>query len=94
MISAPLARNSDPITSHAAADEAKALRHEHQALILDCLKHQGPAGKDAIARRTGLTGVQVCRRLPELAHAFLIRETGANVRSDSGRAEREWEVVA
>lgn len=88
-----LARSSDPITSHAAATQAATLANAHCALILDCLRTQGPAGKDAIARRTGLTGVQVCRRLPDLARINAIRETGAQVRSDTGRAEWEWEAV-
>lgn len=88
-----LARNSDHITSHAAADACKALSSEHRAAILACLIEQGPAGKDTIARRTGLQGVQICRRLPELARAGLIRETGAQVCSDTGRLEREWEAV-
>jgi len=35
----PLARNSDPSTSHAAADDAKQLQARHHRIIVACLKH-------------------------------------------------------
>lgn len=89
----PLARSSDPSTSHGAADQAKELQARHQRLILDCLRKHGPCGKDAIAARTALTGVQVCRRTFELDGAGLIRDTGRKVKSTAGRLEREWEAV-
>ena len=92
--STPRARNSDPITSHAAADQAQAMRHQHHAAILACLGTVGALGKDEIAGFTKLTGVQVCRRLPELQKLGLVRPTGKTVRSDTGRQEREWEAVA
>ncbi len=37
-IATPLARNSDPITSHAAADQAQAMRKQHHAAILGALR--------------------------------------------------------
>ena len=89
----PLARSSDPSTSHGAADAAKELQARHHRLILDCLRKHGPCGKDAIAARTALTGVQVCRRTFELYGAGLIRATGRTVQSTAGRKEREWEAV-
>jgi predicted ArsR family transcriptional regulator len=89
----PLARNSDPITSHAAADACAGLRSRDKRLILGTLKRCGPMGKDAIAGHVGLTGVAVARRLPELERLGLVRATGKTVLSDTGRAEREWEAV-
>ena len=86
----PLARNSDPITSHAAADQAQAMRKQHHGAILACLSFAGAMGKDEIAHFTNLTGVQVCRRLPELQKLGLVRPTVRTVRSDTGRQEREW----
>ena len=88
----PLARNSDPITSHAAADQAQAMRHAHHTAILGALR-TGAMGKDDIAHFTALTGVQIARRLPELQKLGLVRPTGRTVRSDTGRQEREWEAV-
>ena len=91
--STPLARNIDPITSHAAADQAQAMRKQHHAAILACLYTIGPMGKDGIGSFTRLSGEQVCRRLPELQKLGLVRPTGRTVRSDTGRQEREWEAV-
>lgn len=90
---APLARSTDPATSHAAADAAADLRQRHQELIVDCLRKQGPAGKDGIARRCGITGVAVARRMTELARQGLAEPTGRTVASDTGRQEREWRAA-
>lgn len=89
----PLARSSDPSTSHGAADEAKQLQARHHRIIVACLKQYGPLGKDGIAARTNLTGVAVARRTVELERAKLIRWTGEHVKSTTGRQEREWAVV-
>jgi len=86
----PRARSSDPATSHAAARSAKELQADHCATIRAALDKYGPMGKDGIAARTRLDGVQVCRRLVELERANLVRATGRTVMSTAGRAEREW----
>ena len=86
----PLARSSDPVTSHLAAASAKQLQAKHQAKVLEALKANGPMGKSMIAVRSGLGDVAVCRRLPELERDGLIEQTGCTVKSGSGRAEREW----
>jgi hypothetical protein len=84
------ARRTDPSTSHEAAKTAPVA--EHQRLIMDALG-QGPAGASGIAARCGLLPHQVNRRIHELAKACRIVETGRTVRSNSGRAEREWRCV-
>jgi len=89
----PMARSSDPSTSHGAADAAKALQARHHRIILQTLRVHGPLGKDGIAARSHLEGVAVARRTTELARAGLIRETGKKVLSTAGRLEREWEVA-
>lgn len=89
----PLARNSDPGTSHAAADAAHELQARHHRIILTALREHGPAGKDRLAALTCLTGVQVCRRLSELDSLGLAKPTGKTVKSTSGRQEREWRAV-
>jgi DNA-binding transcriptional ArsR family regulator len=86
----PAARRTDPATSHAAARSARALAADHHARILDALRRHGRLGKDGIARATGLSGVAVARRLPELERAGLVTPTGRTVESDTGRQEREW----
>jgi predicted ArsR family transcriptional regulator len=90
VVAPPLARSTDPGTSHAAAASAKELQGQHHRLIVACLEQHGPLGKDGIAARTRLDGVQTCRRLTELARLGLIEWTGKTVSSTAGRAEREW----
>ena len=89
----PLSRVRDPQTSKAAAAAAGEAAKLHQQVVLATLEWYGPLGKDGIAARAALTGVQVCRRLTELHRAGLIVPTGRNVPSTAGRAEREWRLT-
>jgi predicted ArsR family transcriptional regulator len=89
----PLFRRTDPVTSKAAAADAKTFRGEHHAAILEALS-QGPAGASGIAARCGLVPHQIGKRLHELAKCGLIAETGNIVTSASGRGEREWKATA
>ena len=88
-----VARNSDPVTSWAAADSAKSLAAQHATIIIKALCKYGPLGKDGIATIIGLDSNQVARRLSELQRDHKIVLTGRNVQSKSGRAEREWKVM-
>jgi len=88
----PLFRRTDPVTSKAAAADAKSFRGEHHAAILEALS-QGPAGASGIAARCGLGPHQIGKRLHELAKCGRISETGKIVTSASGRGEREWRVL-
>ena len=88
------ARNTDPITSWQAANEAKDLAKAHVALILKTLMEQGPLGKDGIAFFAVLDGNQVARRLPEMERDGLVGLTGKNVKSIAKRAEREWYAIS
>lgn len=89
----PMARMRDPGTSHMAAAQAKELAKRHNRLILDALHMHGPLGKDGIASRTMLTGVQVARRLSDLEKAGMATPTGKTVASTTGRSEREWRLA-
>ena len=89
----PMARRTDPITSHQAAASAADLQQRHHDLIVRCLESHGALGKDGVAARTRLDGVAVCRRLAELQRLGRARPTGKCVQSTAGRAEREWESV-
>jgi len=88
----PLFRRTDPVTSKAAAADAKTFRGEHHAAILEALS-QGPAGASGIAARCGLGPHQIGKRLHELAKCGQITATGQIVTSASGRGEREWRVA-
>jgi len=86
----PMARRTDPVTSHLAAAQAKEMAAKHHRTILACLEAHGALGKDGIASRTQLTGHAVGKRLCELERMGLICTTGKTVLSTSGRQEREW----
>jgi len=88
------ARNTDPITSWQAADEAKDLAKAHAALILKTLIEQGPLGKDGIAFFAVMDGHQVARRLPEMERNGLVGLTGKTVKSYAKRQEREWYAIS
>jgi predicted ArsR family transcriptional regulator len=92
ILAMPQARRSDPQTSHAAAASAKDLAKQHCVLILGALR-SGPAGVDSIARQTKLSPYQVSKRMSELEDARAIKTTGRTVKSDAGRAQREWELA-
>lgn len=84
------ARNTDPDTSHEAANSID-FRNKHFKVILYVLTN--PMGKDGIAKLSGLSGEQVCRRLTEMERLKLVRPTGKKVKSDAGCNEREWEKI-
>lgn len=92
----PLARSSDPITSHLAAEGAIRFRQSHAQRILSALQDliagDGMTAKQ-IARSTGLTVVQVDRRLPELQRDGKARvvQLGGSDRVVNGF--RVWEAV-
>jgi predicted Rossmann fold nucleotide-binding protein DprA/Smf involved in DNA uptake len=85
------ARNSDPLTSHLAANETKTPVKHFQIVHLALIEH-GPMGKDGIAQKTGLDPNAVARRLPELQKMGLVTLTGKNVKSKADRLEREWKA--
>ncbi len=90
----PLARRSDPSTSHTAAAAARAMQKAHADEILACLRKYGPSGKTGIASRTCLDHIAVARRLPEMERHGLVALTGRKVLSAAGNPEREWTVAA
>ena len=89
----PRVRATDPLTSFEAAEAIKPVVSQHHQIILECLQTHGALGKDGIASLSGLDGNQVARRLNEMKIIGLIELTGNTVKSNSGRNEREWNVV-
>jgi hypothetical protein len=73
MFDLPRARNTDPATSHAAADRAVKFAGTHAERILAALKAVGTGTPVSISEKTGLTIVQIDRRLHELEKKGLIR---------------------
>jgi len=89
----PRVRTTDPLTSFEAAEAIKPVASQHHQIILECLQKHGALGKDGIAALTNLDGNQVARRLNEMKIIGLIELTGNTVKSNSGRNEREWNVI-
>ena len=87
----PRARNTDPTTSLAAADQADRITEKHYELIIQALKF-GSNGCSGIASLCGLHKSQVARRLSELESKGRIKLTGYVVTSNSNRIEREWRI--
>ena len=79
------ARRSDPPTSQAAAQAARAFAGGHFRKILDALAI-GQGTKDSIAARCGLTEQQVARRMHELVRGGLVLDVGEAV-SPTGNRE-------
>ena len=70
------ARRTDPQTSHDAASRAERFAASHAGRILAALKEHGPGTPAALSGHTGLTVVQIDRRLPELRVIGLAWPTG------------------
>jgi len=88
MLDIPRARATDPATSHMAADRSYSFYKSHAANILSAIKHRPGQTAAYYSAITGLTVVQIDRRLPEMERKGLIRTTGAIY-----NGYRAWEAV-
>lgn len=85
-----LARNSDPATSHLAAERVHEFAPTHIQSILRVLFKYGPLTVDQIAKLAWLDKQAVNKRLPDMARKGLATPTGDLRPSDSGRMARVW----
>lgn len=80
---APRARRTDPATSHRAAARACYFADSHKDRICKALawlaSMNQPATADRIATASGLTVVQVDRRLPEMERDEVVELTGQDI---------------
>ncbi len=83
----PRVRNTDPITSHMAADQAADLATKHHGIILQALEQPGTIYD--IAARTDLDHNAVARRMSELERMDLVFTEGKK-KGASGRMCRVW----
>jgi predicted ArsR family transcriptional regulator len=74
----PRARRADPPTSHAAASRAARFSESHAGRIHVALIGLKQATAHELAHATGLTVVQIDRRLPDLRAAGLARVAERN----------------
>jgi hypothetical protein len=84
------ARQSDPWTSHAAADRVHEFASGHIGMILACLRDHGPQTANELAGRLPLNSVQIARRLSDMEKKRLAAPTGHCRMSAAGRPERVW----
>lgn len=88
MLASTMARSTDPITSHQAARRASCFAESHAGRILRAIKHMPKQTAAYYSQMTGLTVVQIDRRLPELERKGLVRPTGAIY-----NGFRAWEAI-
>lgn len=70
----PRARNTDPCSSHKAAERTAEFRGKHEAAIFNAICESGPLGVNfkEIAQMTGMEPVAVARRLSAMGERKLI----------------------
>lgn len=98
MLLSTMARATDPATSHAAARRAKNFAESHAGRILAELRffkrHDATPTSKQLADATGLTLVQVDRRLPDLKALGLARVvTDMEGKEASFEGYRFWEAI-
>ena len=87
------ARESDPQTSHDAAESIVPFAHRHHGVILAALVRIGEGTFEEIARAAGLTPIQTWKRLSELDEKLrCIEKTGRTRPGSSGRQCTIWRV--
>ncbi len=88
-----LARTTDPVTSHMAAANALAFKGSHAERIFSALQRLRSATAHELSDATGLTVVQIDRRMPELLKAKKIQvQVVAGALQIRGGA-RVWEIA-
>lgn len=80
-----LARTENPSTSHAAAAASRELRADHHRTILDVMRCGADWTADEVAVHCQLDRHQIGRRLGELEKSGLVRKSGAQRATATGR---------
>ena len=90
----PLARATDPETSHMAGARVVDFVGTHDAIILVVLRRRPFSGfnSEQIAAGCSLTQVQVARRMMKLAEAGLVLRTEETTKQRSRRAATVWKL--
>ena len=89
----PMARNSDPDTSHEAARSMHVAAGTHRGMILRYLEEHGASTGDAIDEALGWRHATANRRLPELRKMNLIEMSDQTAVTRSGRRARMWRII-
>lgn len=90
----PLARSTDPITSHIAAANVAHFADSHKNMILAALeKHGAMTAHEIAAHIPGLVPHQILKRFPELHRQGLITTTGETRQAAGRTPARVWRIV-
>ena len=92
IFSEPVARNTDPETSHEAAASMKEEAANQRRQILDVLRHVGPQTADSLDAFIGWRDTTAGRRLSELRTRNLAEETTVKAKTRSGRTAFVWRL--
>ena len=95
-IQTPIARATDPATSHEAAEymNATGKRKKQQQLALDLVRRHPGLTADELATYGQLDRYMLNRRLPELVMAQLVERGQARPSRITGRNASTWRVKA
>jgi hypothetical protein len=94
ILSTPLARRTDPATSHAAASNARHFAGSHCSRILQALKTHGPMSPAQLFDHTGLSVVQIDRRRKEMINAGHVRiQVGESGKPVTHAGCEVWELA-
>jgi len=89
----PRARNSDPVTSHQAAESMMGEAQGQRANILAALTMFGPMTADELDEKLDLRDTSAGRRLPELAEMGLVERLKDMRRTRSNRQAHIWRAL-
>lgn len=94
ILNMPLARRTDPATSHVAATNARHFAGSHCSRILQALRTHGPMSPAQLFDHTGLSVVQIDRRRKEMINAGLVRiQVGESGKTIKHAGCEVWELV-
>ncbi len=88
----PGARQSDPDTSHIAAERHTEAAGAQRKKIMDTLRNEGPQTADSLDSLIGWRDTTAGRRLKELLKADLVVMTDVRADTRSGRPARVWKL--
>lgn len=86
----PLARGTDPQTSHDAAADAKLKASKGRLLVLNTLKERGPLTDFELAHYTGWQQTSIGKRRGECMAAGLVEPEEVKRTTPSGSWARVW----
>lgn len=86
----PLARNSDPETSHQAGRSMELIIGNQHQKIISTLERGIPFAAEQIEK---IIGFSVWRRMNELEKAGIIEKTGEQHKNNSGRMANKYRLV-